>query len=169
MPEAQLLLMLRRTVLEMEPAVAFYQSNTLVDHLRMPLFPARAAASALGAFGAVALLLAGIGVYGLMAYAVARRTREIGLRVALGARSGDVLKSVFGRASTLLAAGLALGIAGALAGGPLFQAILFNVNPRDPSTLVVAAAMMAAIGFAACWLPARRATSIAPSTALREE
>jgi hypothetical protein len=169
MPEAQLLQLLRKSVLELDPSIPFYQSTTLIDHMRMPLFPARAAASALSAFGAVALLLAGIGVYGLMAYAVSRRTREIGLRVALGAQSSDVLRSVLGRASILLAAGLALGIAGAIAGGPLYQAILFNVNPRDPLTLAMAAALMVAIGLGACLLPARRAMSIDPSIALREE
>jgi predicted permease len=169
MPESQLLQLLRKSVLELDPSIPFYQSTTLVDHMRMPLFPARAAASALTAFGMVALLLAGIGVYGLMAYAVARRTREIGLRVALGAQSRDVLRNVLGRASILLGAGLALGIAGAIVGGPFYQAILFNVNPRDPATLALAAALMLAIGLGACLLPAQRAMSIDPSIALREE
>ncbi len=169
LPGEQALALLRKTVLDLDPGLAFYESATLTDHLKLPLFPARVAASALGAFGAVALLLAAIGVYGLMAYAVARRTREIGIRVALGARDGDVLRNVLGRAACLLGTGMVLGAGAALSAGPWYSAILYNTNPRDPLTLAAAAGLMLLIGLSACLLPARRALAIAPASALREE
>ena len=169
MPGDRLVALLRKAVLELDPGLAFYEANTLTDHMRLPLFPAHLAAAALGAFGTVALLLAAIGVYGLMAYSVARRTREIGIRVALGAREADVLRHVLGRAALILASGVILGAGTAMAAGPWYSAILYNVSPHDPLTLAAAAALMLTIGLSVCLLPARRALRIAPSRALREE
>ncbi|SPF48545.1 membrane hypothetical protein [Candidatus Sulfopaludibacter sp. SbA4] len=145
------------------------EADTLADHMKLPLFPGAPGRRALGAFGAVALLLAAIGVYGLMAYAVARRTREIGIRVALGARHADVLRNVLGHAAWLLGSGVILGAGTALVAGPWYAAILYNTNPHDPLTLAAAAALMLPIGLSACLLPARRALRIVPSRALREE
>jgi predicted permease len=169
LPDDQLLVLLRSAVLDLDPGLAFYQASTLTDHLRLPLFPARVAASALAVFGALALLLAAIGVYGLMAYAVARRTREIGIRVALGARQSDVLRIVVRRAGFLLATGLTLGVAAATAVGPWYAAILYNTSPRDPVTLLIAVGLILLTGLCTCLLPARRALKIVPASALREE
>jgi ABC-type antimicrobial peptide transport system permease subunit len=108
-------------------------------------------------------------VYGLMAYSVARRTREIGIRVALGAGKPEVLRNVMTRAGYLLGSGLFLGIAAASAAGPLYSAILYGTNPRDPLTVAAASSLILLIGLGACILPARRALGIAPAMALRED
>jgi predicted permease len=169
LPEQETLRLLRKAVLDLDPGISFYQASTFEDHLRLPLFPARLAASALGSFGVLALLLAAVGIYGLMAYAVARRTREFGIRAALGARPADLLESVLKRAAVLLGCGIAAGAAGAALAGPLYGAILYNVNPRDPLTLALAAVLIVLVGLSACALPAWRALRIDPVVALRED
>ncbi|HEX3684270.1 MAG TPA: FtsX-like permease family protein [Bryobacteraceae bacterium] len=126
---------------------------TLRDHLALPLTPASLAASVLGAFGFLAVVLAAIGVYGLMAYAVARRSREIGIRVAIGARKSRVLALVARRAGILLVVGTACGTTVALMASRLFSAVLCGINRHDPSTYLMAAALMAVIAIAACMLP----------------
>jgi ABC-type antimicrobial peptide transport system permease subunit len=123
----------------------------------------------LGAFGILAIVLAATGVYGVMAYAVSRRKREIGIRIAIGASRPQVMRLVLIRTSVLLTVGMVLGTLGALAIGSQFAPILYGVSPRDPVTFALAALLMAAIAFTAAWLPARRATLIEPSSALREE
>jgi ABC-type antimicrobial peptide transport system permease subunit len=123
----------------------------------------------LGAFGALAIVLAATGVYGVMAYAVSRRRREIGIRMAIGASGGQVMRLVLGRIAVLLIVGTALGALAALATGKLFSPVLYNVSPRDPATFALAALLMAFVALAAGWLPARRAMSIEPASALREE
>jgi len=123
----------------------------------------------LGAFASIALLLAAVGIYGVMAHAVARRTREIGVRMALGAARGDILRLVVGHGMRLAAAGITLGIGGALALTRLLRAQLFGVAPTDPATFVCVTLGLAAVALAACWLPARRATRVEPLSALRAE
>jgi putative ABC transport system permease protein len=123
----------------------------------------------IGVFAALALLLAAIGLYGIMAFAGNCRVREIGIRVALGARRGDVIGMVLREGSRLVAAGLLLGIAGALATTRLLASILFRTRPFDPSTIAAVSALLALAALLACYLPARRAASIDPLTALREE
>jgi len=120
-------------------------------------------------FGAVALALATIGIYGVMAYAVARRTHEIALRMALGAQYGDVMKLVVRHGMFLTGLGLAIGLAGALALTRLLSAMLYGVSATDPLTFAAVPLALAGVAFCACYLPARRATRIDPIVALRCE
>jgi ABC-type antimicrobial peptide transport system permease subunit len=123
----------------------------------------------LGAFAVAALALAVIGVYGLLAYAVAQRTREFGIRVALGAQRRDVVAFILWRALTLMGAGLVIGGTGALAGSWLLTTILFEVSPWDPTVFVGSMVILTIAGLLASYLPARRATMVNPVVALRCE
>jgi putative ABC transport system permease protein len=123
----------------------------------------------LGAFAVVALVLAGVGIYGVMAYAVSRRTREIGLRMALGARAQDVMRLVLGQAMGVTLLGIAVGLGGALALRRIVASMLFGVGPGDPATLLMVAVMLAVVALAAGYVPARRAARVDPSIALRAE
>jgi ABC-type antimicrobial peptide transport system permease subunit len=123
----------------------------------------------LGSFAALALLLTVIGLYGVMAYSVARRTREIGLRLALGAQRGAVLKMVLRDAAKLLALGIAIGIAGALAAGPVLTNMLYGAGPRDPILLGLVCTGVAIAGLLAAYIPALKASAIEPMQALRTE
>jgi predicted permease len=168
-PEAQVVGMLRRAVSDLDSSLPIYDASSLTDQLGLVLFPARIAASVLGAFGLLAIVLASTGVYGIMAYAVSRRTREIGIRVALGANSGQVLRVVVSHTAILVAIGTIAGLALALAGGRLFSEILYGVSVTDPTTYGFAMGLMALVAFAACYFPARRAIGVDPVTALRTE
>ena len=154
---------------DLDPALPLYSAGTLVQRLDLPLFPARMAASALGAFGVLALILAATGIYGVMAYAISRRTREIGIRMAIGASQGQVLAIVARRALLLIGSGTVVGLVVALAAGRFLEQILYGVQPTDPLTLAIVLLMMLAIATLACWIPARRAIRINPVTALRQE
>ena len=123
----------------------------------------------LALFSGVALVLAAIGTYGVMAYSVTRRTREIGVRIALGARPADVLRMVLGQGGRLVAVAIVIGLAGAIAGGRLLASQLFEVSATDPRTLAAGAATLSAFALLACYLPARRAMRVEPLVALREE
>jgi putative ABC transport system permease protein len=115
------------------------------------------------------LLLAGAGIYGVMAYMVTRRTREIGVRMALGAAAGDVLKLVIGQGLWTTAVGVVIGVAGSLALTRTMQSLLFGVSATDPLTLVEVVILLAAVSCLASWIPARRATKVDPLVALRYE
>jgi len=122
-----------------------------------------------GFFGVLALLLASIGLYGVIAYSVAPRRNEIGIRMALGARPDSVLRMVLGKSLVVAALGLAVGIPAALACGRLLSSLLYGVEAYDPLTIGGAAAVMLAVALAASFLPARRAALLDPCAALREE
>ncbi len=169
LPAEQLIRMLQDAVRELDPTLPFYQAGSLDDNLRLPLLPARLAASMLGGFGVLAIILAATGVYGVMAYAVARRRREIGIRMAIGATGGQVMSLVMRRTLVLLAAGGFFGGLAALAAGGLLTPILYNVSPKDPLAFALALLLMAAVALAAAWLPALNASRIEPASALREE
>ncbi len=167
--EAETVKQLRRAVTELDPSLTIYDAGSLTSELALALFPARLAAVVLASFGLLAAVLAATGVYGIMAYAVSRRTREIGIRMALGAAPSQVLSVVLNRTAVLVGLGTAVGLAIALAAGKFFGQILYGVSARDPLTYVCAIALMAAVAFVACWVPARRAIRVDPLTALRTE
>jgi putative ABC transport system permease protein len=123
----------------------------------------------LGVFAFVALLIAAIGIYGVISYSVTQRTREIGVRMALGAPRRDVLRMIVGEGMRMGIAGIAAGLAGAVAVSRALSSMLFGVQARDPLTFASVATILVAIVLAACYLPARRATAIDPVIALREE
>jgi predicted permease len=164
-----LLASMRREVLAMEPSLVLMTSGTMDDRLAESLLPARVGAMLATAFGALGTLLASIGLYGVIAFSVARRTREIGVRMALGARPGGVLGMVMGQGFTLVAIGLVVG--GLLAAGAarVLSGLLFDVSPFDPLAWGLAVAAMAAAAVLANLAPARRAMRIDPMAALRTE
>jgi ABC-type antimicrobial peptide transport system permease subunit len=169
LPAEKIVRSIEQAVHDLDPSLPFYQAGSLHDHLRLPLLPARLAASLLGAFGVLAIVLAATGVYGVTAYAVARRRREIGIRIALGASRDQVMTLVLRRTAILLVTGAGLGALAALGIGDQFTPILYGVSPRDPGAFALAVVLMAAVALAAGWIPAHQATSIEPSAALREE
>jgi putative ABC transport system permease protein len=123
----------------------------------------------LATFAALAVLLAVIGVYGVMSYAVARRTQEMGVRMALGARATQVVRLVLGQGLRTIALGIAIGLAGSVATTRLLSTQLFGVEPTDPLTFALAPLLLAIVATAACYLPARRASRVDPVGALRAE
>jgi hypothetical protein len=123
----------------------------------------------LGSFAVLALALAALGIYGVMAYAVAQRTREIGVRMALGAARRQVVSLVLGDAARVTGIGLLVGLAGGLALSRLMAGLLYGVTPGDPVTVLAVTLLLATVALIACWLPARRAARVEPTTALRWE
>jgi ABC-type antimicrobial peptide transport system permease subunit len=120
-------------------------------------------------FAAVALILAAVGTYGVLSYAVAQRTREIGVRMALGAQIGQVLRMILGQGALLAGIGLLLGVVGAVGLRKVLASLLFGVTPTDPLIFAAVVALLALVSFVACYFPARRAARVDPLIALRYE
>jgi putative ABC transport system permease protein len=159
---------IRRTMQEVSSGISF-NFEGLQDQIRQSLLAERLLATLSGFFGALAVVLAMIGLYGVMSYTVAERSSEIGIRMALGARRADVLAMILRKAATLLVAGLALGAGLSLAAASAASALLFGLKPRDPVTLAIAAAVLAAVALGASYLPARRAAALDPIASLKNE
>jgi putative ABC transport system permease protein len=164
-----LLSAVRNEVHSIDPNLPLFDVKTLTDHMRLALFPARVAATVLGVFGVVALVLAAIGIYGIASYAVAQRTREIGIRMALGAQLSDVLRLVLSHGVKLIVLGVALGLLGAFLVTRAINSVLYGVSATDPLTFVVVTVLLVAVALLACYLPARRATKVDPLIALKYE
>jgi predicted permease len=159
----------RESVRRLDPDLAVFGVMTMQQHLENALNIATSSAIFAGAFGLLALLLAVIGIYGLVSYSVARRTREVGIRMALGASRKDVLRLVLGRGLGLAAIGVGLGLVASLAVGRLLGGMLYEVSPHDPSIVGSMSLLLAAIVLLASYLPARRALRVDPVTSLRSE
>jgi len=160
---------IQEQVASLDKGIAIYNSSTLEERLKNSLAPRRSNMVLLGIFAALAFLLAVIGIYGVIAYAVTERIPEIGVRVALGARPGDVLALVLGQRSKLIVAGLLLGLALSLIFTKFLANQLYGITAHDSATLVAGTIGLAAVALLACYVPARRATRIDPMAALRHE
>jgi predicted permease len=160
---------IRSAVRELDPDQPLYAVQTLEQAMASSLFQQRLALIMLVAFAAVALSLACVGVYGVVSYAVSSRTREIGIRMALGADRGGVIRLVLQQSLALVAAGAALGIAGALTLGRFAESLLFDTRPTDPVALAAVIVILGGVGVVAGYLPARRAGRLDPARALRME
>jgi len=160
---------MRREVRSMDPNVGVFEAMPLTDHVSASLYPQKVAAVVLGVLGVVALALAAVGLYGLMAYAMTQRTHEIGIRMALGARPGDVLGLAVRQGMGLALTGLLVGIVAAAAVTRLASGLLVNVSATDPLIFAGVAVVFVLAGMVACLIPARRATTVDPLIALRAE
>jgi len=160
---------LRRAVREANPALPPIEVETMSGLVDRSMGTDRLIAMLASCFGALAVVLASCGLYGVMSYAVARRTHEIGIRMALGATRGGVLRMVLSDGSKLTLPGVCLGIVGALALSRFLSRLLYGVKPTDPLTLVAVSLLLIGVALLACYFPARRATKVDPTVALRYE
>jgi predicted permease len=168
-PAGDALQTVRRVILDLDPSIGIYDAGSLSDQLRLPLLPARIAAAGIGMLGVLTLILAATGLYGVLSYAVARRQREIGIRVAIGATPAQVFRTVLGRTAGVLAIGGAVGLASSLLVSRLLTPYLYGASDRDPWALATVAAAMTCTAALALWMPARRAIAVDPTIALRAE
>ncbi len=159
----------RREIRALDPTLAIFNAETMAEHLHNALFLPRLAGTLFGVFGLVGLLLAAVGLYGVMSYSVSRRTREIGIRLALGAQMGEVQGLIVRQGMLLTLIAVAVGLAAAWAVAKLSASILYGVRPHDAATFIAVPLFLAAVAFLACWIPSRRAASVDPLTALRHE
>jgi putative ABC transport system permease protein len=159
----------RGVLRELDADLPAYDVMTMAERVVNRTAQSRFGAWLLSLFGALALILAAVGIYSVMAYAVEQRSREIGVRVALGARAGDVLKMVIGQGMRLALLGVALGLGASLALTQLMKQLLFGVTAADPLTYGSLALLLTLVALVACWIPARRATKVDPVVALRME
>jgi len=160
---------LRGELLRMDSALPLYNVQTLSEHMNVPLFPFRMAATVLGSFGVLAIVLAAIGIYGVMSYVVASRTREIGVRIAVGAAKRDVLILIIKQGMTLAMIGLGSGLLIAFGVAQLMAKLLFGVSPVDLVTFAGVTLLLGLVAVVACYIPARRAMKVDPLVALRYE
>jgi predicted permease len=160
---------IEKAVWTLDPDLPIAEVQSMDQVVSRAVWQPRFSTTLLGGFAALALALAAIGIYGVISYGVGQRQREIGIRMALGARPGDVQRSVMGESAKLAALGSAIGIAGALLLTRYLQTLLYQVSATDPAVISLAACALGAVALAAAWLPARRATRVDPSVALRGE
>ena len=166
---ASLMESLRAEMLSMDKTLPVYSLKPMTEYLHDSLSRRRFNMVLLSVFAAVALVLAAVGIYGVISYTVSQRTHEIGIRLAIGAHAGNILRLVIGQAMLLTIIGIALGLAASFALTRLMESLLFEVSATDPLTFGVIAAILTGVALAACLVPARRATKVDPMTALRYE
>ncbi len=161
----------RAAIHAMDPELLVYDVKTMAIHLRdgIGLFFVRMGATLAGAVGLLGLAQTLVGLFGVLSYAVSQRTREIGIRLALGATARDVVRNVLGQGALLVALGLAVGLALSLALTRLMSSLLFGISAWDVTAYASASLVLAALGLVSCYLPARRAAKLEPSMALRRE
>jgi ABC-type antimicrobial peptide transport system permease subunit len=159
----------RHAVRDLDPLLAIIGIRSMTQIVSLSVARPRFTMLLLGLFGGVALTLAAVGIYGIMSYGVKRRTREIGIRMALGARPVDVLRLVVGQGMKLAMLGLGLGVIGALLATRLMARLLYGISATDPVTFGGIATLLAGVALIASWLPARRAVATDPTTALRSD
>ena len=169
LPPETLAAAVRQQVLGIDPDQPIYSLHTLEELRDRSLTPRRVGTTLIGIFAGVALALAVIGLYGVLAYAVTQRTREIGIRMALGAQRRDVLGLVVGQGMKLAMVGAAMGLLGAIGLTRWFSSLLYEIKPADPVTLLATPVLLVVVALFACWLPARRAAKVDPTEALRYE
>jgi putative ABC transport system permease protein len=159
----------RRVIQVLDPELAVFGVESMPQILARSIWQPRLQALLVGTFAIIALVLAAVGVYGVVSYAVAQRTREIGVRMALGAQRSRVLRLVLAQGVRLTLAGVAVGLVGSLAGARLLEGLLFGVSTRDPVTFAGVPILLFLVAVIACYLPARRAASVDPAVALRSD
>ena len=159
----------RAAMARVDPGVPLFGVRTMEERMAQTLETARFNAILLGSFALLALLLAALGVGGVLATSVSRRRQEIGVRLALGAQRGDVVRLVVRQGMVLAIAGVAIGLPVSFALTRLISSLLFEVTPRDPITFAAVTTLLIGVAAVACYLPARRATRIEPIVALRQE
>ncbi|MFL5542433.1 MAG: ADOP family duplicated permease, partial [Longimicrobiaceae bacterium] len=159
----------RHTLAEVDPSVAVYDVRTMDDRVRDSLGPRRFTAAVLGAFAVLSLLLTTLGVYGVLSYTTAQRAPELAIRIALGARQSHVVRMVVANGARMAGVGIAVGVAAFLAMGRVMAGLLYGVGPRDPGTVLLGAALLAAVALAASYVPAQWAARVDPALALRAD
>src|SRR5262249_556967 len=159
----------RNVVAQLYPAQPILGFKTMEQRIYERTAPKRIMTVVMGVFAGIALLLAAVGLYAMMAYAVSQRTHEIGVRLALGAPRGAILRMILGRGLKLTPVGITLGMAGALALNKVMTQLLYGVSATDALTFILASLTLAGAALLACWLPARRATGVDPMIALRSD
>jgi predicted lysophospholipase L1 biosynthesis ABC-type transport system permease subunit len=159
----------REIITRLDPEVPFYGARTMEERIDASLMERRSPMLLLAIFAGVALFLAGLGIYGALAYSVAQRTREMGIRIAIGSSSGEVFRLVVGQGARVIAIGLVLGAVGAFFLSQLIRSLLYGVEPTDLGVMGTVSLVLALTGMMACVLPARRATKVHPVEALTSE
>lgn len=169
LPPTEMVSEIRRTIAKLDPELPLYGAGGLEQMLGFAFLPTRAAAVALSVFGILAIMLAATGIHGLVAYGVSKRTHEIGIRMAIGARPMQILRIILGKTVVLLLCGSLVGFALALAAGQVIASIVYESQPRDPFVMLSVWLAIVLVGLFASWSPARRATRVDPLVALRYE
>jgi len=168
LPASLLESQIRSEIQTVDPTLPVFNIRSMTDVMDVSIAPRRFSAEMVGVFAAVAMLLSSIGIYGLLVYMVGQRSREIGIRVALGAQRSDILTLILGKGLLLVGVGIAIGLVLASAAAPLIATLLYGVHPFDVIVFATVPLVLMFVGFLATYIPARRATKVDPIVALRE-